>query len=478
MPPISPASSGPLGPSPQATPTAASAVPTAVTPQASEPVDPEEPFTEQEKMAEESEDGAEESSQERESREPEVVYVQPRDYTGVIRSGEFGMQGLRSTMEDHTQILQHPHFNQKFRLQDNFPRSFFAVYDGHGGSVCSEYCSRHVHNLLIRNKYMGNDPKEALRCGLRLVERAFLAACRRIDILTSSGTTAICVYIEQGLLVCGNVGDSRAVLCTVDPETRSNRSPPTEEEELRSRDDPALRPKVLAVPLSIDHKPARDCERLRVESRGGQVATTAAEAKQVQQQHLRRREKRLAEMKAAGGQPGTPRHRHLQSAGGSGLRPGPHESALMITTEPGENGRRRRYRGKLTPRERKILETAQELDEDRELATRHGVRLDPGEGLRESKYFLEDQTEYAMQNFSGEDSFGGDPGVFGCCSWCCSWIKSWTALDRPLRVFPGGLSVSRAIGDIGLKRDKLIVADAGEWHLGFGHVIVGCRELR
>jgi protein phosphatase 2C family protein 2/3 len=91
---------------------------------------------------------------------------------------------------------------------------------------------------------------DALRAALVKTEDDFCAACRRINLLTSSGTTAITAYIQADLLVVANIGDSRAVLC------RSGR----------------------ALDASIDHKPGRKEERERIEALGGRVGITEEDA--------------------------------------------------------------------------------------------------------------------------------------------------------------------------------------------------------
>jgi protein phosphatase 2C family protein 2/3 len=91
---------------------------------------------------------------------------------------------------------------------------------------------------------------EGLKNALEKTEDDFCAACRRINLLTSSGTTAITAYIQADMLFVANVGDSRAVLC------RSGR----------------------ALDASIDHKPGRKEERARIESLGGRVGITEEDA--------------------------------------------------------------------------------------------------------------------------------------------------------------------------------------------------------
>jgi len=59
-----------------------------------------------------------------------------------LTSGHFSMQGVRPEMEDRVTMLTHPEFNQAANLApDGQSRSFFAVFDGHGGDVSAEYWS-------------------------------------------------------------------------------------------------------------------------------------------------------------------------------------------------------------------------------------------------------------------------------------------------------------------------------------------------
>jgi serine/threonine protein phosphatase PrpC len=59
-----------------------------------------------------------------------------------------------------------------------------------------------------------------------------------------SGSTAVCVLVDDANIYCGNIGDSRAVLC-------KNRT---------------------AIQLSLDHKPCLEEESTRIRANGGQVS--------------------------------------------------------------------------------------------------------------------------------------------------------------------------------------------------------------
>ena len=65
------------------------------------------------------------------------------------------MQGWRTSMEDsHTHILS---------LPEDDTASFFAVYDGHGGSNVAQYCSKHLHKFILKRPEYSSDLEEAMK---------------------------------------------------------------------------------------------------------------------------------------------------------------------------------------------------------------------------------------------------------------------------------------------------------------------------
>ena len=53
--------------------------------------------------------------------------------------------------------------------------SFFAIYDGHGGSTCADYLKDHLHQIIITQSCFPEDPRKALHDGCRIAEEKFLA---------------------------------------------------------------------------------------------------------------------------------------------------------------------------------------------------------------------------------------------------------------------------------------------------------------
>ena len=52
--------------------------------------------------------------------------------------------------------------------------SFFAIYDGHGGSACADYLRDNLHQFVIKQEAFPADPKEAIRAGFAEAEKQYL----------------------------------------------------------------------------------------------------------------------------------------------------------------------------------------------------------------------------------------------------------------------------------------------------------------
>ncbi|KAJ3011355.1 UNVERIFIED_CONTAM: Protein phosphatase 2C 2 [Siphonaria sp. JEL0065] len=152
------------------------------------------------------------------------------------------MQGWRITMEDaHSTILNLLALDDPTKTS---PRhSFFAVYDGHGGSAVAKYSGNHLHKKILQEPSFKNGNYELA------IKKGFLQT--DVDLRTSpeyladpAGCTAVTVLITDEMKIyCGNAGDSRAVLSS----------------------------KGNAVALSYDHKPTNPAETARIRAAGGYV---------------------------------------------------------------------------------------------------------------------------------------------------------------------------------------------------------------
>ena len=138
------------------------------------------------------------------------------------------------------------------RLKGAFPGhdeiGFFCVFDGHGGDFAAKHCADHVCAAVnnapgfnaAAKEFDGDDLGAVMTKGLLQLDTQLRGTMPAGD---TSGCTACACILTAGDIVCGNVGDSRAVLC-------------------RARQ---------AVALSEDHKPFHAVESARIIGAGGHV---------------------------------------------------------------------------------------------------------------------------------------------------------------------------------------------------------------
>lgn len=166
--------------------------------------------------------------------EPITVKESAACQNQLFKVGSSSMQGWRINMEDsHTHILS---------LPDKPDTSFFAVYDGHGGSKAAEYAGKYLHRHISKNLEVTNgDMTQAIKKGFLELDDVMKHDSEMED--ESSGCTAVVVMVRDNKLYCGNLGDSRAVCSRVG----------------------------VAEPLSFDHKPTNPEESRRINAAGGWV---------------------------------------------------------------------------------------------------------------------------------------------------------------------------------------------------------------
>lgn len=129
--------------------------------------------------------------------------------------------------------------------------AYFAVFDGHGGQGCAEYCSQSIHkDIAIRvASTLTTLPNDDLMCdailtGFSDAERVWLAlALNREAGIEKSGSTAAIVLLHGERLYVAHCGDTRVVL---------------------SR-------KGTAIELTKDHTCENAAEVERVEREGGHI---------------------------------------------------------------------------------------------------------------------------------------------------------------------------------------------------------------
>ncbi|KAG0165119.1 Protein phosphatase 2C 2 [Apophysomyces sp. BC1034] len=152
-----------------------------------------------------------------------------------VMYGVSSMQGWRLHMEDaHTAIASHEKTNA----------SFFAVFDGHGGSAVAKYSSENLYKKVFgSDAFQRGRYREALRRSYMEIDQDLRTDPQYTE--ETSGCTAIAALVTKNdVLFVSNAGDSRAVISTSNGR---------------------------AIALSQDHKPNNQKEAERIKKAGGHV---------------------------------------------------------------------------------------------------------------------------------------------------------------------------------------------------------------
>jgi len=146
-------------------------------------------------------------------------------------------KGGRPYQEDRLEAIGRPSSGDRGEIV-----SVYGVFDGHGGSRASQYCTEKLLQYVLNDDKILSDPKAALRNAFYKTDAEFSAIARVRSI--GDGTTAIVAVLLGGKVYVANAGDSRCILVH-----RSG----------------------AFTALSDDHKPNRADEEARIKRLGGRV---------------------------------------------------------------------------------------------------------------------------------------------------------------------------------------------------------------
>ncbi|KAH0693151.1 hypothetical protein KY285_020248 [Solanum tuberosum] len=141
----------------------------------------------------------------------------------------FCRKGKKTFMEDTHKIISTSHHK----------RSFFGVYDGHGGRMAAQFVADNLHSYVFEMLDNGSTStrEKAIEAAYIKTDHQFLKQG------VGSGACCVTALIEGKEIIISNLGDCRAVLC------RNG----------------------VAEALSSDHRAEREDERKRIEDKGGYV---------------------------------------------------------------------------------------------------------------------------------------------------------------------------------------------------------------
>jgi Protein phosphatase 2C len=126
-------------------------------------------------------------------------------------------------------------------------QAFFGVYDGHGGDKTAAFVANKLHLTVEKMVKNTDNVNEALRNAYLDVDRRWLEMAEVNK--WNDGTTATGALIRDGTIYVANVGDSRAIMVSREPNGDGR----------------------VVRELSKDHKPSRPDEKRRIKEAGGSV---------------------------------------------------------------------------------------------------------------------------------------------------------------------------------------------------------------
>ena len=154
--------------------------------------------------------------------------------------------------------------------------AIFGLFDGHGreGTKVAKFCCEFMRTFFDENfEIFLQDKETALRriiieCDKNLRKKSGIDA-------RLSGTTAVCMVIDNDNFYIASVGDSRAILATIPESDAVIDEIPSPKNIYTRKLDPIRHLKPVA--LSVDQKPNHEQELKRIKEKGGRVVQLSDE---------------------------------------------------------------------------------------------------------------------------------------------------------------------------------------------------------
>jgi serine/threonine protein phosphatase PrpC len=175
----------------------------------------------------------------------ETVYIRGGD---IISIGNFTFRVLSHNYGAFIEIGDKPHQEDRYciaddlKVYDEISIPFYAVYDGHGGSSCSNYLHRYLHtNIREILKFKGEKLKSSnnfLQDFSEVIQEAIVYTdiCyyeTETNYSPFHGSTAFMIFFIGSKVLCCNLGDSLGILFTNEKKIYlSEDMKPTNEREL------------------------------------------------------------------------------------------------------------------------------------------------------------------------------------------------------------------------------------------------------
>ena len=112
--------------------------------------------------------------------------------------GYLACQGTRKTMEDYLSITGH--------ILGDKHSALFAIYDGHGGSNCSQYCSEHFSSIFASKYKQNHNVLDIINSTITDVNQECMSKW------PEQGTTLSLLFCDNNDITIANLGDSKVML--------------------------------------------------------------------------------------------------------------------------------------------------------------------------------------------------------------------------------------------------------------------------
>ncbi|XP_057332956.1 serine-rich adhesin for platelets-like isoform X2 [Microplitis mediator] len=93
----------------------------------------------------------------------------------------FAIRNSRRKMEDRHTILHDLNTTFSIEMKDDYPASYYAVFDGHAGQDAAVYCATHLHQYLAESVYYPDNLECALRDAFLKTDAHFIQKCKKHD---------------------------------------------------------------------------------------------------------------------------------------------------------------------------------------------------------------------------------------------------------------------------------------------------------
>lgn len=154
---------------------------------------------------------------------------------------------IRNYNEDRVSIVINIKKKANWNPKKRWPVcSFFSIFDGHGGPLCSEFLMENLHKYILESNHFPEDIPSAIHEGCELAEQNFKKLALSKTPMDKSGSCALVLILTDNKAFIGNIGDSRAIISQNRHKTIQN--------------------------LSRDHKPDDSSENARIAKAGGLVS--------------------------------------------------------------------------------------------------------------------------------------------------------------------------------------------------------------